>query len=301
MKNKILITGGAGFIGNELIKLIKNKRDIIVVDKKKNKKIISKFKKLNIEYIQGDLTNKQLSKKIYKNVNLIYHLAGIVKVPNTDVNLNKKKEKKIYSEAIDIMENLINFSKKKVRVIFPSTHLVFENCKKNKSRFNEKSMPMPNLAYSRSKFDCENLLKQNKIDHVILRLGSVYGDTSDKKRMFNLPNLFALRAKNGLDLKLFSGGIQIKSIVSVKDVARVMFFFKKKQYSKQIYNFVSQHYTVKKIGQICNKYNNKINLFLTRHKIPYEGYFMNCSKIKKTGFKFKYNYEIFAKEFIKNH
>ena len=94
MKNKILITGGAGFIGNELIKLIKNKRDIIVVDKKKNKKIISRFKKLNIEYIQGDLTNKQLSKKIYKNVNLIYHLAGIVKVPNTDVNLNKKKEKK---------------------------------------------------------------------------------------------------------------------------------------------------------------------------------------------------------------
>jgi len=54
MKNKILITGGAGFIGNELIKLIKNKRDIIVVDKKKNKKKISKFKKLNIKYIQGD-------------------------------------------------------------------------------------------------------------------------------------------------------------------------------------------------------------------------------------------------------
>ena len=43
MKNKILITGGAGFIGNELIKLIKNKREIIVFNKKKNKKIISIF------------------------------------------------------------------------------------------------------------------------------------------------------------------------------------------------------------------------------------------------------------------
>ena len=300
MKNKILITGGAGFIGNELIKLIKNKRDILVVDKKKNKKIISRFKKLNIEYIQGDLTNKQLSKKIYKNVNLIYHLAGIVKVPNTDVNLNKKKEKKIYTEAIDIIENLINFSEKKVRVIFPSTHLVFENCKKNKSRFNEKSTPIPNLAYSRSKLDCEKLLKQNKIDYIILRLGSVYGNTFDKKRMFNLPNLFALRAKNGLDLKLFSSGIQIKSIVSVKDVSRAMFFFKNKKHSRQIYNLVSQHYTVKKIGQICKKYNKKISLLITRHKIPYEGYFMNCSKIKKIGFKFKYNYEIFVKNFIKS-
>ena len=35
MKNKILITGGAGFIGNELIELIEDKKNIIVVDKKK--------------------------------------------------------------------------------------------------------------------------------------------------------------------------------------------------------------------------------------------------------------------------
>lgn len=300
MKNKILITGGAGFIGNELINLIKDKKNIIVVDKKKNKKIISKFKKLKIKYIQGDLINKNFSRKIYKNVQLIYHLAGIVKVPNTDVNLNKKKEKKIYNEAIDIMKNLIYFSDKKVRVIFPSTHLVFENCKKNKSRFNENSTPMPNLAYSTSKLECEKLLKQNNIEYIVLRLGSVYGYTSDKKRMFNLPNLFALRAKDGLDLKLFSGGIQVKSIVSVKDVSRAMYFFKNKKYSQQIYNLVSQHHTVKKIGQICKKYNNKINLLSTRHKIPYSGYYMNCSKIKKTGFKFKHNYEIFVKNFIKN-
>ena len=49
MKNKILITGGAGFIGNELIELIENKKNIIVVDKKKSKKKISKFKKLKIK------------------------------------------------------------------------------------------------------------------------------------------------------------------------------------------------------------------------------------------------------------
>ena len=110
---------------------------------------------------------------------------------------------------------------------------------------------MPNLAYSTSKLECEKLLKQNNIEYIVLRLGSVYGYTSDKKRMFNLPNLFALRAKDGLDLKLFSGGIQVKSIVSVKDVSRAMYFFKNKKYSQQIYNLVSQHHTVKKIGQIC--------------------------------------------------
>ena len=45
---KILITGGAGFIGNEIIKLIENKKIITIVDKKKDKLTLSKFKKLGI-------------------------------------------------------------------------------------------------------------------------------------------------------------------------------------------------------------------------------------------------------------
>ena len=76
MKNKIIITGGAGFIGTELIKNFKNKTDLIIVDKKKNIRLISKFKKLKIRYIQGDLINKNFSKKIYKNAKIIFHLAG---------------------------------------------------------------------------------------------------------------------------------------------------------------------------------------------------------------------------------
>ena len=46
--------------------------------------------------------------------------------------------------------------------------------------------------------------------------------------MFNLPNLFPLRAKKNLDLKLFSKGVQIKSIISVKDVANAMIHMSKK-------------------------------------------------------------------------
>ncbi len=298
MKNKIIITGGAGFIGTELIKRLKNKTDLIVVDKKKDNRLISKFKKLKIRYIQGDLINENFSKKIYKNAKTIFHLAGIVKVPSTDINLDIKKEKKIFNEAIKIIKNLIKFTNNKTLIIFPSTHLIFENCKRNRAVFNEKSKPLPNLAYARSKLRCEELLSENFMNFRVLRLGSVYGAAENEKRMFNLPNLFPLRAKKNLDLKLFSRGVQIKSIVSVEDVARAMIFVKKNSFRGQIFNLVSEHLTVKKIGQLCKKFNKNIRLIMTKDKIPYEGYFIDCSKIIRNGFRFKDHYKKFAQNFI---
>ena len=127
MKQKILITGGAGFIGSEVIKLIKKKNIITIVDKKKDKETLLKFKKLKIRYISGNLINKKFSKRIYKKADIIFHLAGITKVPSTDVNLDLKKEKKIFSDTMAKMYNLIDYSKKNAKIIFPSTHLVFEN------------------------------------------------------------------------------------------------------------------------------------------------------------------------------
>ena len=294
---KILITGGAGFIGNEIIKLIKNKKIITIVDKKKDKLTLSKFKKLGIKYISGNLIDKNFSKKIYKKASIIFHLAGETKVPSTDINLDLKKEKKIYFEATTKMQNLIKYSSKNSKIIFPSTHLVFENYKKNRIILNENSKPKPNLAYSTSKLKCEQLLVKNKRNYIILRLGSVYGPTL-KKRMFNLPNLFAIRAKNNLNLKLFSKGIQIKCIVSVKDVARAMIYFSKYYKKKVIFNLVSEHFTVREIAKICKKYNNEVKLISTYDKIPYKGFYISSKKIKQTNFHYKYNYNQFAKEYI---
>ena len=297
MKNKVLITGGAGFIGNELIKLI-DKKKIIIVDIKKNKKILNKFKKEKIKYVSGNLNNKNFVKKIFKDVKTIYHLAGITKVPSTDINLNLRKEKIIYNNSVNIMNNLISLVPRNVKIIFPSTHLIFENCKKNKQVFYEDSEALTKLAYSRGKLECENILKRNKINYTILRLGSVYG-YAEKSRMINLPNLFALRAKMNLDLKLFSKGVQIKSIISSKDVARAMIFLSKKKFNRESFHFASEHISVKKIGKYCKKYNRKIKLILTKDKIPYLGYYMNCNKLLKTGFKFKNYYKDFIKDYLR--
>ena len=99
------------------------------------------------------------------------------------------------------MNNLVNNISKSTKVVFPSTHLVFEDCKKNKTIFTEKSAGLYlSWHYSRGKLECEKILENKQINYRILRLGSVYG-FAEKKRMFNLPNLFALRAKNNSELK----------------------------------------------------------------------------------------------------
>ena len=221
-------------------------------------------------------------------------------MPSTDVNLDLKKEDKIYKEAIKIIQNLVKYVDRESKIIFPSTHLVFENCKKNKKVFYEDSTPLPNLAYSRSKLKCEEILANSGLSYNILRLGSVYGYTTDEKRMFNLPNLFPLRAKKNLNLKLFSKGVQIKSIISVKDVADAMIHLTKKNLNNEIYHLVSEHLTVKEIAKICKNFNKQIKLISTNDKIPYKGYIMNTKKIIKTKFRYKNFYKDFVKKIILN-
>ena len=143
------------------------------------------------------------------------------------------------------------------------------------------------------------MLEKSGLKYGILRLGSVYGKAENEKRMFNLPNLFPLRTKKNLDLKLFSKGVQIKSIVSVADVADAMIFLSKRK-DNGLYHFVSQHLTVLEIAQICKSYNPKINLILTNDKIPYKGYFINSRKIKSLGFRYNYFYQDFVKDFLVN-
>ena len=58
-----------------------------------------------------------------------------------------------------LLEQKFNKDSKTSRIIFPSTHLVFEKTKRN-IEFNEKSKPMPNLAYSISKFKGEEIIKK---------------------------------------------------------------------------------------------------------------------------------------------
>ena len=82
-----------------------------------------------------------------------------------------------------------------------------------------------NLFYLiQSKASNEDQIKNSKKNYVILRLGSVYGYSSDTMRTDIMPNLFSRIASQNGTIKLFAGGKQIKSLVPLIDVARCFKF-----------------------------------------------------------------------------
>ena len=103
---------------------------------------------------------------------------------------NLEQDEKIKKIAIEGTNNVLNSIPQKCKIIFPSTHVIFEGLKETKQNIDENEEPCPILVYSSSKFQNEKDIKNSNKNYVILRLGSVYGYSStDTMRINIMPNL----------------------------------------------------------------------------------------------------------------
>ena len=261
---KIVITGGLGYIGMELSKIYSGKsrtNEIIVLDKEFYSSRVSQLSRWGIKYEQCDILDIENLKKHIVDADIIFHLAGITNVPTTLEQEKLSKNSMIRKTGVVGTRNIINYSKDNVKIIFPSTHVIFEGIQSVKRNITEKQKPKPILEYSKGKYQSELDLINSEKDFVILRLGSLYGRSFDSTRLNIMPNLFAKMSATGKTLKLFSKGKQLKSLVSVVDVARAMEFVEvNKNCSREIYNLVNENLTVADVAKICKKHNKKTNI-----------------------------------------
>ena len=221
MKKKIVITGGLGYIGTELCKLYSGLswyHKITVIDNRFISERVNQIRNWNMEFIQGDILDKQLINKFCKDADVVHHLAGITAVPRTKSEASSIKDKEIKEVGEIGTKNILEAVNNKCKIIFPSTHVVYEGINEVKKDINEDEETKPLLSYSSSKAINEKQLKDSGKNYVILRLGSVYGYSNDSMRIDIMPNLFSKIASQDGTLKLFAGGRQIKSLVpSVHD------------------------------------------------------------------------------------
>ena len=302
MKKKIIITGGLGYIGTELCKIYSGvswHHKIIIIDKRFISDRVSQLRNWNMDFIHGDILNKDLVKELFKDVDIVHHLAGVTDVPRTVSESTKSKDEKIKLVAEEGTQNILNSIKDTCKIIFPSTHVVYEGIDKVKTDISEDEVTKPVLSYSSSKAKNEKQLKDSGKNYIILRLGSVYGYSLDSMRIDIMPNLFSKISSQNGTLKLFAGGRQIKSLVPVIDVARCFKFMEERSdISSETFNLTKDTITVKEVANICKKYNPKITLKETNDEVPNLGFSLSNKKLLKLGFKFLYALDESIKEMI---
>ena len=302
MKKKIIITGGLGYIGTELCKLYSGvswHHEIIVIDNRFISERVNQIRNWNMQFIQGDILDKNLMKKYCSDADIVHHLAGVTQVPRTKSEANESQDKKIIEVAEKGTQNILDVISKNCKIIFPSTHVVYEGINEVKLDIKENELTKPVLSYSSSKAINENQLKKSGKNYIILRLGSVYGYSTDSMRIDIMPNLFSKIASQDGTLKLFAGGRQIKSLVPLIDVARCFKFMEEKnEINSDTFNLTKDTLTVKEVAAICKKHNSKITLKETNDEVPNLGFSLSNKKLLNTGFEFLYNLDQNIKEMI---
>ena len=299
---KIVITGGLGYIGTELCKIYSGyswNDEITVIDNRFISERVTQLRNWNINFVHGDILDKNLIYQHCKDADVVHHLAGITNVPRVKSESNKKDDEKIKIVAEEGTKNILDAISDESKIIMPSTHVVFEGLEKIKRDIDEDEPTRPILTYGQSKSINETQLKNSKKNYIILRLGSVYGYSLDTTRIDIMANFFAKTASQNGVLKLFAGGKQIKSLVPLIDVARCFKFMEEREnLNNQTFNLTKDTVTVKEVAEICKKINSKVVLRETNDEIPNLGFSLSNKKILRTGFKFLYGLEESMREMI---
>ena len=300
--SKIVITGGLGYIGTQLSKLYIEENlshDVHIVDRKFLPERVKELKSWGFKYHQSDLLNKEFFEDLLKDADIVYHLGGVTDVAYVKSESNDDQDKEIRAVGVEGTNNIIESVGENTKVIFPSTHVVYEGFGETAFDIEESVETCPVLTYSKGKVQSEEDLENSSVNYVVLRLGSVYGYGGDSMRINIMPNLFSKMAANNQTIKLFGGGVQWKSLVSLFDVARCMkFMAERDDIKRQVFNLRNENMTVKDVANICKLHKSDLEIIETDDEIPNKGYTLSNQKLLDVGFEFQNNINDDIKEMI---
>ena len=301
MKN-IIITGGLGYIGTELCKIYSGESwnsKVTIIDNRFISERVTQLRDWNMNYVNADIRDRETVKPFLKDADIVHHLAGITDVSRTKDEIDIAKDKEIEDVAEKGTSVVLSETPHHCKIIFPSTHVVFEGKTDLIESIKEDFEKHPILSYAKSKDQNEEQIKNSGKNFVILRLGSVYGYSTDTMRLNIMPNLFSKIASQNGTIRIFGGGTQLKTLTPLIDAARCFKYMEERNDIKsEIFNLSKDKVTVEDVANICKKINSKTNIIKTNDKVPNPGYFLSNEKLLKSGFKFLYNLEESIKEMI---
>lgn len=297
---KILVTGGAGFIGSHIVdKLIEGNNEIVVFDNLTSGKldfIKSHLDKRNFSFIKGDLLNSEEISNACKDMDMVYHVAA-----NPDVKLGASDTKVHFDQNITATYNLLEAMRKNnvPNIVFTSTSTVYGEAEIIPTP--EDYGPLiPISLYGASKLACEALITSysHTFDMLswIFRFANIIGDRSTHGVIYD----FIKKIKNNPhELEILGNGKQCKSYLHVDDCVDAMLFTINNSYNMvNIFNIGSEDaINVTQIGKIVVEemgFEN-VNFRYTGGNRGWKGdvptMMLSIEKMKKIGWAPKYRSE----------
>lgn len=278
--SKILITGGAGFIGSHLVEvLVKKKKNVVVLDNLSTGRIenIRPFLK-NIKFIKCDISKKGKWEKEIKGKCYVFHLAALA-----DIVPSMQNPKKYFNSNVNGTLNLLEACRnaKVLKFLYSASSSCYGITKKHPTKENEKINPM--YPYALTKKLGEDLIihwsKVYKIPYISLRLFNVYGTRSRTSGTYGaMFGVFLAQKIAGKPFTVVGSGNQTRDFTYVSDIIKAFLTASKSNIKNEIFNVGSgQTISVNKIVQILK--GKKI--FIKKRPGEPDCTFANISKIKK--------------------
>ena len=286
---KIFITGGAGYVGAELVPLlIENGFEITVLDLMiYGEDVLDKHAKLNV--IKGDIRDREILKQSIPGHEVVIHLACISNDPSFELNPTLSR-----SINLDAFSPLVKISKDSgvSKFIYASSSSVYGV--KEEKNVHEEMLLEPLTDYSKFKAECEGVLSEYQQDDfttVTIRPATVCG-YSKRQRLDVVVNILTNLAYHNRKITVF-GGSQLRPNIHIKDMALAYLSLincSNDHMAGEIFNVGDENYSVLELSQIVKEVIGDDVEFIYSETQDNRSYHISSEKIsRKLNFKPTYS------------
>ena len=287
IKKKILITGGAGFVGTNLIKLFLKRTNykIISLDDYSSGNKKNHFKNKRVKYIKGKTVDIEKIIKKPKEINSVFHFGEFARIYQSFLKMNE------CIESNNIGSNAVfNYClKNKIKLIYSATSASLGNKGKDKN--------LSPYAFSKAKNLelLENLKKWFNFKYEVIYFYNVYGPYQIcKGQMSTVIGIFEDHYKRGKPLPVVKPGTQSRRFTHIDDTVEICYYAWKRN--------LCRHYSIanKKsysILEVAKMFNSKIKFLPKRLGERYASALINKNLSNKM---YKYFGKINLKDYVNN-
>jgi UDP-glucose 4-epimerase len=233
---KILITGGAGFIGSHIVEHYQGIAEEIRVLDNLRTGYLHNLVGLEHEMIQGSVTDREVVRRAVQGVDLIFHLAALVSVPESMSKPGECVDINVHG-LLNVLEEAAEAGVKKL--VFASSAAVYgDNPTVPKV---ESMLPEPKSPYAITKLDGEYYLemfqREGRLETAALRFFNVFGPRQDPAGAYAAAvPIFIEKALRNEDITVFGDGGQTRDFIYVKDIVGALVFAAETQGVTGVFN-----------------------------------------------------------------